>query len=68
MMRFCSLVRNPGSYIAIDDLNIKKVERKELRKRVSVLTSEPYVVSGTLRENLDPFKEYTHETTWEVLE
>jgi ABC-type multidrug transport system fused ATPase/permease subunit len=39
-----------------------------LRSRVTLVSQDVALFSGSVRSNLDPFNEYTDEECWEVLE
>ncbi|KAF7512373.1 hypothetical protein GJ744_001941 [Endocarpon pusillum] len=41
--------------ITIDNIDISTVPRNELRSRLICVTQKPYLVSGTVRENVDPY-------------
>jgi ATP-binding cassette subfamily C (CFTR/MRP) protein 1 len=40
--------------IFIDDIDITKVPREEIRSRLNAIPQEPYFLKGTIRDNLDP--------------
>ncbi|XP_050518318.1 probable multidrug resistance-associated protein lethal(2)03659 isoform X1 [Diabrotica virgifera virgifera] len=54
--------------ILIDDIDTKSVALKKLRSKISIIPQEPVLFSGTLRNNLDPFDEYSDEILWNALE
>lgn len=41
-----------GGRILIDDIDVRSFKLKDLRRNIAIVWQEPYVVSGTLRENL----------------
>ncbi|XP_063924523.1 probable multidrug resistance-associated protein lethal(2)03659 [Zophobas morio] len=54
--------------IFIDDVDIKMVPLSTLRSRIATVPQDPVLFSGTIRENLDPFKEFTDCELWSALE
>lgn len=53
--------------ILIDDVRIKELNIQKLRAVMSVITQNPFLFTGTLRFNLDPYDEYTDKQVWDVL-
>jgi ABC-type multidrug transport system fused ATPase/permease subunit len=58
---------NSGS-IHIDGIDISTLGLHELRSKISVIPQSPFLFSGTLRENLDVFSEYTDDLIWNALD
>ncbi|XP_063914042.1 probable multidrug resistance-associated protein lethal(2)03659 [Zophobas morio] len=54
--------------ISIDGINIQEVSLQWLRSHISIVPQDPFLFSGTVRDNLDPLKQYTDDTIWKVLE
>ena len=54
--------------IEIDGVDISKLGLKQLRSAISMLPQDPTLFSGTIRENIDPFEQYTDSQVWAALE
>jgi len=42
----------------IDDLTTKDLGLHLLRKNIAYIPQTPFMIQGTIRENLDPFEEF----------
>ncbi|KAI6657774.1 Multidrug resistance-associated protein 4-like [Oopsacas minuta] len=54
--------------IIIDNVDISSLDISVHRKRLSIIPQDPFLFSGTLRQNLDPLDEFTSEEIWEALD
>ena len=61
------IVELAGGSIYIDGVDISKLGLDDLRKNLSIIPQDPFLFSGTLRENLDPFKQYNDQDIYEAL-
>lgn len=57
-----------SSSICIDGVNLQSVPLYILRSQLTIIPQEPFMFSGTLRDNLDPFQDYTDEEIFEALD
>ncbi|PSR81584.1 hypothetical protein PHLCEN_2v6350 [Hermanssonia centrifuga] len=57
-----------GGLIVIDGVDISTIGLDDLRTRVTIVSQDVSLFSGTIRSNLDPFAEHTDQECWEVLE
>ncbi|KUF99862.1 hypothetical protein AM588_10010321 [Phytophthora nicotianae] len=65
LFRICEF--DSGS-VVIDGLDISKLKLHDLRRSLAIIPQDPVLFSGLLRENLDPFGEYTDAEIWTVLQ
>ncbi len=54
--------------IKIDNINIASVGLDDVRSRISIIPQDPVLFTGTMRNNLDPFDEYSDAEIWFALE
>eukprot|EP00743_Colponemidia_sp_Colp-15_P010397 GILK01011444.1.p1 GENE.GILK01011444.1~~GILK01011444.1.p1 ORF type:complete len:917 (-),score=147.12 GILK01011444.1:177-2837(-) len=54
--------------IFIDDIDISQVRLELLRSRLTIITQNPVLFSGTLRYNLDPENKHSDSEIWEALD
>lgn len=54
--------------ILIDNKSIDCVGLYALRSKITIIPQDPFLFSGTLRVNIDPFSMHTDEEIWRALE
>lgn len=54
--------------IKIDGVDIKDIGLHLLRKNVAYIPQAPFLIQGSIRENLDPFEEFTDEDVEKTLD
>jgi ABC-type multidrug transport system fused ATPase/permease subunit len=69
LLRILELAEKDGSKgtLSIDSIDTAKVGLHYLRKKVTIIPQDPTLFSGTVRTNVDPFKEYGDEAIIEAL-
>ncbi|KAF1329525.1 Multidrug resistance-associated protein abc superfamily, partial [Globisporangium splendens] len=65
LFRICEF--ESGS-VFIDGIDIQSVKLRDLRRSLAIIPQDPVLYSGSLRENLDPFGEYSDNAIWSVLQ
>ncbi|KRT83567.1 ABC transporter ATP-binding protein [Oryctes borbonicus] len=55
-------------HIRIGDVDIKSLEIRNVRSKISIIPQNPIIFSGTIRSNLDPNREYDDSSIWRVLD
>ncbi|KAL6424777.1 hypothetical protein ACFW04_010016 [Cataglyphis niger] len=54
--------------IEIDGIDTSEIGLHDLRSKISIIPQEPFLFSGSLRRNLDPFDSYSDDLLWRALE
>lgn len=52
----------------IDSVDISQLGLHELRSRITVIPQDPALFTRTLRQNIDPFENFTDDVVWTALE
>ena len=69
LMRILELEHPTGEgSISIDGVDIGSIGLHVLRKNITIIPQEPYIVEGSLRFNIDPLEEYTDREVISALE
>eukprot|EP01080_Neovahlkampfia_damariscottae_P008401 gene8401-226_t len=53
--------------ILIDGRDISKINISSLRSNIGIISQEPKMMKGSIRDNLDPFNEFSDEEIWDSL-
>ncbi|EAS02140.2 ABC transporter C family protein (macronuclear) [Tetrahymena thermophila SB210] len=53
--------------IILDGQDIRELGLHELRQKIMIIPQEPVLFSGTLKENVDPFNQYSEKDVVEIL-
>ncbi|XP_039674707.1 multidrug resistance-associated protein 4-like isoform X3 [Perca fluviatilis] len=58
----------PGGRIMIDGFLTSEIGLHTLRQKMSIIPQDPVLFTGTMRKNLDPFRQHTDEDLWNALQ
>uniref|UniRef100_A0A1B6CRI6 ABC-type xenobiotic transporter n=1 Tax=Clastoptera arizonana TaxID=38151 RepID=A0A1B6CRI6_9HEMI len=62
------LVDLASGEVVIDTVNIKHIGLSQLRSRMSIIPQEAFIFTATIRENVDPLKQYRENEIWTALQ
>ncbi|KAM9969411.1 hypothetical protein ACTFIR_001246 [Dictyostelium discoideum] len=62
------MVECSKGFILIDGIDISKVQLQKLRSSIGIVPQDPFIFTGTIRSNIDPFNEFTDFEIWESIE
>ncbi|KAN0029847.1 hypothetical protein ACTA71_007984 [Dictyostelium dimigraforme] len=54
--------------ILIDGIDISNIQLQKLRSSIGIVPQDPFIFTGTIRSNIDPFNEFTDLEIWESIE
>nr|XP_033474245.1 multidrug resistance-associated protein 4-like [Epinephelus lanceolatus] len=58
----------PEGRIMIDGFLTSEIGLHTLRQKMSIIPQDPVLFTGTMRKNLDPFRQHTDEDLWNALQ
>lgn len=62
------IIESTGGHIEIDGVNTSDIGLFDLRHKLNIIPQEAHTFKAPVRENLDPFNNYTDEQLWHVLD
>ncbi|XP_076311435.1 multidrug resistance-associated protein 1-like isoform X2 [Tachypleus tridentatus] len=68
MLTLFRIIEAEDGFITIDGIDISKIGLHDLRSKLSIIPQDPFLFSGTLRMNLDPFMIHSDEELWKAVE
>ena len=61
------IVELEAGKIEIDGVNISEIDINQVRDKITVIAQDPILFTGTLRFNLDPFREHSNAAIEQLL-
>ncbi|KAM9951077.1 hypothetical protein ACTFIT_012181 [Dictyostelium discoideum] len=68
MLALFRMIECSKGSIHIDGIDISKISLSKLRNSIGICPQEPFIFSGTIRKNIDPFGIYSDSEIWLALE
>ncbi|KAJ1856297.1 hypothetical protein GGH12_004868 [Coemansia sp. RSA 1822] len=62
------IIEAASGQILLDGEDIAKYGLFDVRSKLSIIPQDPVLFAGTVRENLDPFNNYSDQNIWQALE
>ena len=62
------MVELQSGSIVIDGVNVAHLPLDEVRSRLAIIPQDPFLFSGSVRENLDPTDVYSDAQLWSAVE
>lgn len=62
------LVELSRGAIYVDEVDVSRLSLKKLRSSLAIVTQDPFLFTGTVRENLDPCGESVDSQVWQAVE
>ena len=62
------IIEATGGNIEIDGVDTSQIGLYDLRHHLTIIPQEAHTFRASVRENLDPFGEYSDDKLWKVLE
>lgn len=62
------LVEAASGSIWIDGINVCEIGLHDLRSKISIIPQDSQIFKGTIRDNIDPTRQFTNEQIWKALE
>ena len=61
------LIESSSGSISIDQKDISEIGLHDLRNKISIITQDPFMFTGSIRSNLDPLNMHTDDVIWYAL-
>lgn len=67
-MALFRIIEPTEGYIEIDNINTSTLGLFDLRRHLGIIPQDSQTIEGTVRQNLDPFGQYSDTNIWRVLD
>ena len=64
---FCRTFNIDSGRVSIDGVDTKTLNLVELRRHLTIIPQQPFLFSGSVRENLDPLQRRSDADLWDAL-
>ncbi|XP_034827291.1 ATP-binding cassette sub-family C member 10 [Maniola hyperantus] len=54
--------------VRVDGIDVATLHLQALRSRIGIIPQEPFIFSGSIRENVDPLRQYLDAEVWRALD
>lgn len=68
LLALLRMVPYESGTVFIDGVDVSAIGVRHLRSRMSVIPQDPFMFSGSVRHNLDPFQKFDDDQLWRVLD
>ena len=68
ILSLCRILESVNGKILIDNCDISRINLDSLRQNITIVSQEPFILEGTLRENIDPLFKYKDNEILEILD
>ncbi|XP_031564753.1 multidrug resistance-associated protein 4-like [Actinia tenebrosa] len=62
-----SRMPDPEGQVLVDGIDLGTINVQDARRAMAVITQEPFLFKGSLKNNLDPFDQFTEDEIWSTL-
>ena len=68
ILSICRILESFDGKILIDDTDISKINLDSLRQNITIVSQDPFILEGTLRENIDPLNKHKEKEILDILD
>ena len=68
ILSLCRIIESFDGKILIDETDISKINLDSLRQNITIIPKEPFILEGSLKENIDPLNKYKEKEILDILD